>query len=102
MGTPDWLTYPQHPPSGASIAVSDIEQMSRDGVPEAQIVEQIKHAPLTSLIGAGDVSTVRTQPVAGLRGSTLALLYEQRVTYSVLNALQEQFLVQFIGMASGP
>jgi hypothetical protein len=102
MGTPDWLPYPQHPPSGASIAVSDIEQMSRDGVPEAQIIEQIKHAPLTGLIGAGGASTVRTQPAVGLRGSTLALLYEQGVAYSVLNALQEQFLAQFIGMASGP
>jgi hypothetical protein len=91
MGTPDWLAYPQHPPSGASIALWNIEQMSRDGVPEAQIIEQIKHAPLMGLI-AGGTSTVRTQPPVGLRGSTLALLYERGVAYSVLNALQEQFL----------
>ena len=37
MGTPEWLAYPQHPPSGASIAVWDIEQIARDGVAEAQI-----------------------------------------------------------------
>jgi hypothetical protein len=51
MGTPDWLVYPQHPPAGASVAVSDIEQMSRDENPRLRLSDQ--HAPLTGLIGAG-------------------------------------------------
>jgi len=96
MGTPDWVPYPQNPPSGASISVPDIEQMSKDGVPEAQIIERIKRAPLTNVIGVGGTFSIRTQPVAGLSGSTLTLLHEQGVTYPVLDALQEQFLVQFI------
>jgi hypothetical protein len=96
MGTPDWVPYPQNPPSGAFISVSDVEQMSKDGVPDAQIIERINHAPLTNVIGVGGTFTIRTQPVAGLSGSTLALLHEQGVPYGVLDALQGQFLAQFI------
>jgi hypothetical protein len=96
MGTPDWVPYPQNPRSGASISVPDIEQMSKDGVPEAQIIERVNHAPLTNVIGIGGTFTIRTQPVAGLSGSTLALLHEQGVSYQVLDALQGQFLAQFI------
>jgi hypothetical protein len=101
MGTPEWLPYPQRPLSGAFVSVSDIEQMSRDRVPEAQIIERINHSPLTGVIGAGGASTVRTQSVAGLSGSMLALLYDQGVAYSVLDALQAQFLAQFIATVSG-
>jgi hypothetical protein len=96
MGTPDWVPYPQNPPSGALISVSDIEQMSKDGMPETQIIERINHSPLRDVIGVGGTFTIRTQPVAGLSGSLLALLHEQGVTYPVLDALQGQFLAQFI------
>jgi hypothetical protein len=96
MGTPDWVPYPQHPPSGASISVSDIEQMAKDSLPEAQIIERINHSPLAHVIGVGGSFTIRTQPVAGLSGSLLALLHEQGVAYPVLDALQGQFLAQFI------
>jgi hypothetical protein len=95
-GTPDWVPYPQQPPVGAAISVSDIERMSKDGVPEAEIVERINRAPLTNVIGVGGTSTVRTQPAAGLSGSLLGLLHEQGVAYPVLDALQGQFLAQFI------
>jgi hypothetical protein len=101
MGTPDWVPFQQPPPSGALISVSDIEQMSRDRVPEAQIIELINHSPLTGVIGVGGASTVRTQSVAGLSGSTLALLHDQGVAYSVLDALQAQFLAQFMATVSG-
>jgi hypothetical protein len=96
MGTPDWVPYPQKPPSGAFISGSDIEQMSKDGVPEAQIIERINHSPLKDVIGVGGTLTIRTQPVAGLSGSELALLHEEGVAYPVLDALQGQFLAQFI------
>jgi hypothetical protein len=95
-GTPDWVPYPQHPPVGAAISVLDIEQMSRDRVPEAEIIERINRSPLTNVIGVGGTFTVRTQPAAGLSGSLLGLLHEQGVAYPVLNALQGQFLAQFI------
>jgi hypothetical protein len=100
MGTPEWVPYPQHPPSGAPISVSDIEQMSKDGVPEDQIIERINRSPLSHMIGVGGSFTIRTQPVAGLSGSMLALLHEQGVAYPVLDALQAQFLAQFIEIES--
>jgi hypothetical protein len=96
MGVPDWVPYPQAPPSGALVSVSDIEQMSKDGVPEAQIIERINHSPLKNVIGVGGTFTIRTQPVAGLSGSQLALLHEEGVAYPVLDALQARFLAQFI------
>jgi hypothetical protein len=99
MGTPEWVPFPQHPLPGVSISVSDIEQMSRERVPETQIIERINHSPLTSVIGGA--STVRTQSVAGLNGSMLALLHDQGVAYSVLDALQAQFLAQFMATVSG-
>ena len=101
MGTPDWVPFPQHPPSGASISVSDVEQMSRDRVPDAEIIERINHSPLTGVIGVDGTSVVRTQSVAGLSGSMLALLHDQGVAYSVLDALQAQFLAQFMATVSG-
>jgi len=96
MGTPDWVPYPQRPPSGTFISVSDIEQMSKDSLPDAQIIERINHSPLTHVIGVGGTFTIHTQPAAGLSGSQLALLHEQGVAYPVLDALQGQFLAQFI------
>ena len=96
MGTPDWLPYPQNPKSGATISLSDIEQMSKDGVPEAQIIERINHSPLSAVIGVGGTSAIHTQPFAGLSGSRLALLHAQGVAYPVLDAVQGQFLAQFI------
>ena len=95
-GTPDWVPYPQHPPVGPAISVSDIERMSKEGVPAADIIERIEHSPLTNVIGVGGTFTVRTQPAAGLSGSLLGLLHEQGVAYPVLDALQGQFLSQFI------
>ena len=96
MGTPDWVPYPPYPPSAPAVSVSDIEQMSKDGVPVADIIERIKHSPLTNVIGVGGTLTVRTQPAAGLSGSLLGNLHEQGVAYPVLDALQGKFLAQFV------
>ena len=95
-GVPSWVPYPPKPGLTGSISVSDIEKMAKDGVPEAQIIERINRSRLTHVIGVGGTFTVRTQPVAGLSGSELAQLYEQGVGYAALDALQGQFLAQFI------
>ncbi|HTS52250.1 MAG TPA: hypothetical protein VMH26_03160 [Burkholderiales bacterium] len=96
MGTPDWVPYPQAPRSGAPISVSDIAKMTKDGTPEGQIIDRINHSPLTHVIGVGGTFTIHTQPVAGLSGSELAMLHGEGVGYPVLDALQGQFLAQFI------
>jgi len=95
-GVPDWVPYPRNPASTQPLSTSDVEQMAKDGTPEAQIVERINHSRLTNVIGVGGTFTVRTQPVAGLMGSELARLHEQGVGYGALDALQGQFLAQFI------
>jgi hypothetical protein len=96
QGTPAWVPYPSKVPSAGQISVSDIEQMAKDGVSDAQIIERINHSRLTQVIGVGGTFVIRTQPVAGLSGSELAGLYGQSVDYPVLDALQGQFLAQFI------
>jgi hypothetical protein len=96
LGVPEWVPYPLKPWSGQPFSTSDIEQMARDGIPEAQIIERINSSRLTHVIGVGGTFTVRTQPVAGLMGSELARLHEQGVGYGALDALQGQFLAQFI------
>jgi hypothetical protein len=96
MGTPGWVPYPQHIPSAAPISVSDVEQMMKDGVPQAQIIDRINHSPLTHVVGVGGSFTVHSQLVAGLSGSELARLHDVGVGYPVLDALQAQFLAQFI------
>jgi hypothetical protein len=95
-GVPDWVPYPPSPTSTQPISVSDIEQMAKDGVPEAQIIERINHSRLARVIGVGGTFTIRTQPVAGLMGSELARLHDEGVGYGALDALQGQFLAQFI------
>jgi hypothetical protein len=95
-GTPDWVPYPPPFRSGPALSVSDIEKMSKDGVPEAEIIERINHSPLTNVIGVGGTFTVRTQPAAGLSGSLLARMHVEGVAYPVLDALQGQFLARFI------
>ena len=96
QGTPAWVPYPPKVPSAEQISVSDIEQMAKDGVSDAQIIERINHSRLTQVIGVGGTFVIRTQPVAGLSGSELAGLYGGSVGYPVLDALQGQFLAQFI------
>jgi len=96
MGTPAWVPYPQHVPSAAPISASDVEQMTKDGLPQAQIIDRVNHSPLTHVVGVGGSFTVHSQLIAGLSGSELARLHEAGVDYSVLDALQAQFLAQFI------
>ena len=95
-GVPSWVPYPPDPAATQSLSLADIEQIAKDGLPEAEIIERIKHSRLTHVIGVGGTFTVRTQPVAGLMGSELARLHEEGVGYGALDALQGQFLAQFI------
>ena len=96
QGTPAWVPYPPKAPSAGQMSVSDIEQMTKDGASNAQIIERINHSRLTHVFGVGSTFAIHNQPVAGLSGSELARLYGQGVGSPVLDALQGQFLAQFI------
>lgn len=95
-GVPDWVPSKVVSPASGRISVSDVAQMVKDGTPEAQIVERINSSHLARVIGVGGTFTVRSHPAAGLTGSELAWLHEQGAPYPVLDALQSQFLSQFI------
>ncbi len=95
-GVPDWVPYPPNPGSTQAIPVSDIEQMAKDGVPGPEMIVSSTHSRLARVIGVGGTFTIRTQPVAGLMGSELATLHDEGVGYGALDALQGQFLAQFI------
>ena len=95
-GVPSWVPYPPDPTGTRPLSVPEIEQMAKDGVAEAEIIERIKHSRLTHVIGVGGTFTIRTQPVAGLMGSELARLHDEGLGYEALDALQGQFLSQFI------
>jgi hypothetical protein len=76
--------------------VADDRHSFTHGNAEAQIVERIRSSRLEGVFGGSGVFTITTHPVAGLPGSELAHLSEQGVSYPVLDALQTQFLSQFI------
>jgi hypothetical protein len=95
-GAPDWVPPPLTVASGGRIAISDVQKMIRDGVPEAQIVERINNSRLDGIVASTGVLTIHTQPIAGLTGSQLARLHDEGAGYAVLDALQARFLSQFI------
>jgi hypothetical protein len=96
QGTPAWVPYPPKAPPAGMMSVSDIVQMAKDSASDAQIIERINYSRLTHVFGVGGTFAIHTQSVAGLSGSELARLYGQGVGYPVLDALQGQFLAQFI------
>jgi hypothetical protein len=95
-GAPDWL------PAGLPRPLHRLtpEQIVKDansGRSDEELVKRIRQqSRLDPVIGVGGWDAVRTQPVAGLSGSTLAQMHERGVSHAVLDAVQTQFLAQFI------
>jgi hypothetical protein len=95
-GTPNWVPYPPSGFGGARLSVDQIVELAGSGMPAADLVQRIRSAQLTHVIGIGGHTAVRTHPVAGLGGAELARLKEQGVPDAALDALQGQFLAAFI------
>ena len=95
-GTPEWVPYPPSELAGLPLSVNQIVESSRGGLPQAELVDRIHHSHLTHVIGIGGTTALRTHPLAGLGGAELAGLAGQGVPASALDALQAQFLAQFI------
>ena len=94
-GTPDWVPA-SLPPSRQRLNVEQVVQLAHSGVPDAELVERIRTSRLDRVIGVGGFGTIRTRPLGGLTGSRLARLKEEGLSDAVLDALQAQFLAQFI------
>jgi hypothetical protein len=95
-GTPDWVPYPPSGSTGARLSVSQIVDTARRGMSEAKLVQRIRTAQLTDVIGGGGPTAIRSHPAAGLGGAELARLKEQGVPNRALDALQGRFLAAFI------
>lgn len=95
-GTPDWVPFPPPASTGAPISVEQIVEMTRRGMPEGKLVQRIRTAQLTNVIGVGGPGEIRTHPAAGLGGAELARLKERGVPTGALDALQGRFLAMFI------
>jgi hypothetical protein len=94
-GTPEWVPSSLLP-SKQRLNIDQVVQLARSGTPDAQLIDQIRHSRLNSVIGVGGFTTIRTRPVAGLAGGTFAHMHDQGVSDAVLDAVQSQFLAQFI------
>ena len=101
-GVPTWV------PASAGIAfrnapgltVEEIARRAQAGVPVEELVAQIHTSRLDGLIAQGVIQTgqfnLGTRSSVGLSGSRLAALRQQGVPDPVLDAIQEQYLAQFI------
>ncbi len=101
-GVPTWV------PASAGIAfrnapgltVEEIARRAQAGVPVEELVAQIHTSRLDGLIAQGVIQTgqlnLGTRSSVGLSGSRLAALRRQGVPDPVLDAIQEQYLAQFI------
>jgi hypothetical protein len=94
-GTPEWVPS-SLPPSRQRLNVEQVVELARSGVPDAELIDRIRNSRLDNVIGVGGFTTIRTRPLGGLAGSRLAHLKEEGLSDAVLDALQAQFLAQFI------
>jgi len=94
-GTPEWVPS-SLPASRQRLNVDQLVELARSGMSDAQLIDRIRNSRLDNVIGVGGFTTIRTRPLGGLTGSRLAQLKEEGVSDAALDALQAQFLAQFI------
>lgn len=94
-GTPEWVPA-SLPPSFARLSVEQLVDLAHHGTPDQELIHRIRYSRLDHVIGVGGFTTIRTRPLAGLSGSRLARLHDEGLSDEVLDALQAQFLAQFI------
>jgi len=101
-GVPTWV--PGAPSTAfrnaPSLTVDEIAARAKAGIPADELVSQIRSSRLDGLIGQGFIATGQltfgTRSSVGLSGSELAALRKEGVPDPALDALQEEYLAQFI------
>jgi hypothetical protein len=96
-GVPSWVPYsPGLAYSGApAITMDEIARRAKEGIPAEELARQVRRSRLEGLIAQGGL-TLGTMSSVGLSGSELAALHHEGVPDPVLDALQEQYLAQFV------
>ena len=95
-GTPDWVPYPPTSRRGPRISGDDVLAMVKQGRVPDEIVQRIRGARLQRVTASSASGAIRTHPLAALTGSELAELSDRGVPAAALDALQAQFLAEFI------
>ena len=96
-GVPAWvpaspgLAFDQAP----AITVDEIAKRAKEGMPAEELAQPIRSSRVEGLIAQGGL-TLGTMSSVGLSGSALAALHQEGVPDVVLDALQEQYLAQFV------
>jgi hypothetical protein len=96
-GIPTWIpASPALAFNGApGITVDEIAKRATEGIPANELARQVCSSRLEGLI-AQDTTSVTTMSTVGLHGSELAALHQQGVPDLVVDAIQEQYLAQFV------
>jgi hypothetical protein len=100
-GVPEWVpaTTGTALRNAPSLTVDEIARRAKAGEPVEELVSEIHRSRLDGLIAQGLLSgqiNFGTRSSVGLSGSRLATLSQQGVPDPVLDAIQAQFLAQFI------
>src|SRR5262249_28811843 len=78
-----------------ALTVGQIAEPAKNGTPAEELGRQVRSSRLQGLI-AQDTTNVKTMSTVGLYGSELAALHQQGVPDLVVDAIQEQYLAQFV------
>lgn len=97
LGVPDWVPASPGIAFGApGTTVDEIAQLAHSGAPMQEVVARVRSSRLEGVLAQGGLHNIKTRSWVGLSGSRLAALHAQGVPDPVLDAVQEQYLAQFI------
>ena len=95
-GMPGWYRPITVPLKGAALSIDDIREMVHQGKSQDEILEALSTKGLETIIIQSDYKSIRTHPLAAITGSELAQLRVDGVPDPVLDAIQNNFLSQFV------
>jgi hypothetical protein len=98
QGMPSWYRPIDVPFKGGGVSLDDIREMVTKGDSQEQILAALHTKGLESIIIQTDTRTLRTRPLAAITGSELAQMRVDGVPDAVLDAVQDQFLSQFVAL----
>jgi hypothetical protein len=98
QGMPSWYRPVTVPFTGGGVSLDDIREMVTKGDSQEKILAELHAKGLESIIIQTDTRTIRTRPLTAITGSELAQMHVDGVPDAVLDAIQGQFLSQFVAL----